>query len=69
MTIFAYLDAGTGSLLIQMLAGGIAGLAVFVRFRWGTVKGWFQRGAEPEQEPEQESSVEEPSANVVSRPE
>lgn len=65
MTIFAYLDAGTGSLLIQMLAGGIAGLAVFVRFRWGTVKGWFQRG----EEPEQESSVEEPSADVVSRPE
>jgi hypothetical protein len=65
MIILAYIDAGTGSLLIQMLAGGIAGLAVFVRFRWGTVKGWFKQG----EDPEQESGVEGPEANVVSRPE
>lgn len=65
MLIFAYIDAGTGSLLIQMLAGGIAGLAVFVRFRWRTVKGWFQRG----ENSEQESGVDDSAPNVVSRPE
>ena len=65
MRFFGYIDAGTGSLLIQMLAGGIAGLAVFVRFHWGTVKGWFTQG----EDPEQESGVEDPEANVVSRPE
>ena len=65
MRFFGYIDAGTGSLLIQMLAGGIAGLAVFVRFRWGTVKRWFKRG----EDPEQESGVEGSEANVVSRPE
>ena len=65
MMIFAYIDAGTGSLLIQMLAGGIAGLAVFMRFRWGKIKTWFQRG----EDPEQESGAQDPTANVVSRPE
>ena len=65
MMIFSYIDAGTGSLLIQMLAGGIAGLAVFLRFRWGKVRGWFRRG----EDPEQESGVEDPAENVVSRPE
>jgi hypothetical protein len=47
--IFAYLDAGTGSLLIQLLAGGIAGVIAFVKFRWGTAKGWLQRREKTEQ--------------------
>jgi hypothetical protein len=29
--IFAYIDPGTGSLLLQALLGGLAGLAVFFR--------------------------------------
>jgi hypothetical protein len=41
MIIFAYLDAGTGSLIAQILAGGIAGAAVFVKYRWHSIKGWF----------------------------
>jgi hypothetical protein len=47
--IFAYLDAGTGSLLVQLLVGGLAGLATFVKFRWGTVKGWFHKEEKIEQ--------------------
>jgi len=47
--IFGYLDAGTGSLLVQLLVGGIAGLATFVKFRWGPVKGWFSKGENTEQ--------------------
>jgi len=31
---FAYLDAGTGSMLIQLILGGIAGLAVFLKLSW-----------------------------------
>ncbi len=29
--IFAYIDPGTGSLLLQAILGGIAGLAVFLK--------------------------------------
>jgi len=47
--IFAYLDPGTGSLLLQLLVGGLAGVAAFARFRWGTVKAWFRRGEKTEQ--------------------
>jgi len=42
--VVAYLDAGTGSLLLQLLVGGFAGAAVFVKYRWGAVKGWLRRG-------------------------
>lgn len=30
----AYLDAGTGSMLTQLLVGGVAGLAVLVKMYW-----------------------------------
>ena len=46
--ILGYLDAGTGSLVLQMLVGGIGGLVVFVRYRWGTIRRWMQRGDEAE---------------------
>jgi hypothetical protein len=47
--VFGYLDAGSGSLLFQLLAGGIAGLAVYTRLRWHTVKGWFQKMPESDE--------------------
>lgn len=31
---FAYLDAGSGSMLVQLLLGGFAGLAVIVKLYW-----------------------------------
>jgi len=31
---FAYLDPGTGSLLLQLLLGGVAGLAVIAKLYW-----------------------------------
>lgn len=31
---FAYLDAGSGSMLVQLILGGIAGLAVFLKLSW-----------------------------------
>lgn len=35
---FGYIDAGSGSLLIQLLVGGLAGVATFLRFRWTTLR-------------------------------
>ena len=37
----AYLDPGTGSLLLQGLLGGIAGAAVFVKLYWYKLTSWF----------------------------
>jgi len=41
--MFAYLDVGSGSLLIQMILGGFAGLGVFVKMRWHRIRGLFSR--------------------------
>jgi len=32
--VFAYLDPGTGSMLLQAIVGGSAGLLVFIRHLW-----------------------------------
>ena len=32
--LFAYLDAGSGSLILQMLVGGFAGVVALFRYRW-----------------------------------
>ena len=42
----AYLDAGTGSMLLQLLLGGAAGLLVVGRLYWQRIKGFFGRGSE-----------------------
>jgi len=47
--IIAYLDAGTGSMLVQLLVGGIAGVAVYVKFRWGSIRRRFKKASESEQ--------------------
>jgi hypothetical protein len=40
----AYLDAGSGSMLIQLLFGGTAGLVVLVKLYWRRVLSLFGRG-------------------------
>ena len=37
----AYLDPGTGSMLLQLLLGGLAGAAVIGRAYWGRLKNLF----------------------------
>jgi len=42
-SVEAYVDPGTGGMLVQLLLGGVmAGLALF-RSRFRRVVGWFQR--------------------------
>ena len=36
--MLAYLDPGAGSMLLQALAGGLAGLAVVGRLYWARIK-------------------------------
>jgi hypothetical protein len=38
-----YLDPGSGSLLLQALAGGVAGIAVAGKFYWRRIKRVFVR--------------------------
>ena len=50
-----YLDAGTGSMLVQMVVAGVAGAAVFAKIYWAKVTGPFRRNRSPvaEREPQQ----------------
>ena len=34
MSVLAYLDPGTGSMLLQVLTGGLAAAAVFAKLYW-----------------------------------
>ena len=43
-TAYAYLDPGTGSILLQGLLAGFAGLAVVGRLYWSRIKGFFAQG-------------------------
>lgn len=33
-TVFAYLDPGSGSMLVQLLVGGVAAAAVAIKLYW-----------------------------------
>lgn len=37
----AYLDAGTGSMIMQLILGGLAGLAVILKLFWHRILGIF----------------------------
>jgi hypothetical protein len=39
---YAYVDPGTGSMMIQLLLGGFAGLAVFARLSWNRLRATLQ---------------------------
>jgi hypothetical protein len=41
--IILYIDPGTGSLLLQMLIGGIAGLIVFIKKNWNRIYSFFKK--------------------------
>ena len=50
-----YLDAGTGSMLVQMAVAGVAGVAVFAKVFWAKITGPFRR------KPSDDSLVTEPA--------
>jgi hypothetical protein len=39
---FAYLDPGSGSMLLQLLFGGVAGVAVIIKLYWKNFVGLFR---------------------------
>ena len=40
---YAYVDPGTGGMLIQLVTGGIAGLLVLTRLFWSRIRDVFRR--------------------------
>ena len=62
MTLLAYLDAGSGSVILQALLGGAAALAVTGKLWWSRVLTLLRiRRPEPEPVPERELAAEEPA--------
>ena len=47
-TTLAYLDAGSGSMIIQLLIGGFAAAGVAMKMYWKRIKGIFGRGDDQE---------------------
>lgn len=43
MSVVAYLDAGSGSMLLAAIAGGLAGITVLVRLYWNRFLGLFSK--------------------------
>ncbi|MCY2962606.1 MAG: hypothetical protein NT069_02965 [Planctomycetota bacterium] len=45
MSTLGYFDPGSGSMLVQVLVGGVAGALVFARYLWEhfSVKAWLRR--------------------------
>ncbi len=50
---YAYLDPGTGSMVLQIILGGIAGLALFGRIFWRKLRTSLFSKDSPPSEPEQ----------------
>jgi len=46
----AYLDPGTGSMVLQLLLGGIAGAVVILKLYWSRFIGLFRGNAQEESE-------------------
>jgi hypothetical protein len=44
----AYLDPGSGSMLVQLLLGGVAGAAVILKLGWQRLRGLFGTSADKE---------------------
>ena len=46
---FAYLDPGSGSMLLQLVLGGLAGLAVIAKLYWHRLLALFGRHSQQEE--------------------
>ena len=61
-TLLAYLDPGSGSMILQILAGGVAAVAVTAKLYWNRVLRFLRiRKDEPEPVKVDSAPGEEPS--------
>ncbi len=52
--VHAYVDPGSGSMFLQLLLGGVAGIGVILKLYWRRMAGWFGRRStrDADQQPE-----------------
>jgi len=43
----AYVDPTSGSMIVQAILGGLAGLLVLVKILWRRIMGWFKGDSHP----------------------
>ena len=46
-----YLDPGAGSMVVQLLAAGLVGVAAVLKVYWGRIKQWLSRAGKPRADP------------------
>ena len=61
MDVLAYLDPGSGSMILQILTGGVAAVAVTLRLYWNRIKKFLRikqddEVAEPKQQQQTDSA-------------
>ena len=56
--VFAYIDVSSGSLLAQLLLGGIAGLAAFTSLKWKSFRNRVTRRGQPQAEASEEKTAD-----------
>ena len=62
-----YLDAGTGSMLVQMVVAGAAGVAVFLKMFWSKITSPFRRKRTEPAEPAEPAETEPVDAQAPRR--
>lgn len=40
---FAYIDPGTGSLVVQMMIAAVLAVGIFIKTSWNKIKGYFMK--------------------------
>jgi hypothetical protein len=48
--VLAYIDAGTGSLIVQCIIGGLAGALLALKLLWGKIRRFFRKSIPSEKE-------------------
>ena len=55
--VFAYIDPGSGSMILQLLLAGVAGLGMAVKLYWRRITGIFRRTKATPNEPSNENII------------
>ena len=58
-SLFAYLDPGAGSMILQMILAGILGLSYTIKLYWRRIVRFVRRDKEPETQAEETAPVKE----------
>jgi len=62
--VLAYFDPGPGSLLVQALVGGTAGILVFGRYLWNSASAKFRGPVHSQSQPELTSISADSSGEI-----